>query len=484
MQHVVAVSALTGVAVGAHVAVLVDPYVQTERSQGEAAHQPAIHKAVHDGLLGEDAVGHRGALHQVRRAVVHGDTDGGAGARGSVDEQDRNGAEHENGVPLAVNDEAQGEHEHHGLGHVSAQQVHHEVADGCEDTAALLHSGHDGGEVVVCQHNVRNALGDVRAGDAHGNANVGLLDGGRVVDAITRHGHNLATAVQCLHHAHLALRGAARHDEGQLLHLVQLLVGHGVHLGAGGHHALASGALGDDANLLGNGLRGGGVVAGEHAHHDAGGEALRHSGDGGLLGRVTHGAQGQQAQILLNVTALRVGNVGSGLRQGEVGALGDGQHAQALGGEVVHDGHQAAVGARVAGAARQDGLGGALHGAQAGGELGVVPAGAHGLGHGVKVKGAAHLVALLGGIYVGHDIFHAVGDLPCHLHHCQLGGRAVALQVVGILTANLHHAGATAQHERAQGVAHGGGALALQGSQRGGPLSLAAVGRALRRERV
>mmetsp|Transcript_29462 Transcript_29462/g.73947 ORF Transcript_29462/g.73947 Transcript_29462/m.73947 type:complete len:485 (-) Transcript_29462:693-2147(-) len=484
MQHVVAVSALTGVAVGAHVAVLVDPYVQTERSQGEAAHQPAIHKAVHDGLLGEDAVGHRGALHQVRRAVVHGDTDGGAGARGSVDEQDRNGAEHENGVPLAVNDEAQGEHEHHGLGHVSAQQVHHEVADGCEDTAALLHSGHDGGEVVVCQHNVRNALGDVRAGDAHGNANVGLLDGGRVVDAITRHGHNLAPAVQCLHHAHLALRGAARHDQRQVIELVKLLICHGVHLGSSGDGALGGLALGNNANLLGNSPCRRRVIAGEHTDDDAGGEAMRDGRYGRLLGRVTDRAEREQTEVVLDLVTLHGGDVGALRGQVHVGALRDSQHAQAIGSEIVHNLHQVGAGVGMVAAAGQDGLRRTLHGHQARAALSMEPAGAHGLGHGVKVKGAAHLVALLGGVYVGHDIFHAVGDLPCHLHHCQLGGRAVALQVVGILTANLHHAGATAQHERAQGVAHGGGALALQGSQRGGPLSLAAVSRALRRERV
>ena len=35
------------------------------------------------------------------------------------------------------------------------------------------------------------ALGDLGPADAHGDADVGVLERGRVVDAVARHGHHL-----------------------------------------------------------------------------------------------------------------------------------------------------------------------------------------------------------------------------------------------------------------------------------------------------
>ena len=49
----------------------------------------------------------------------------------------------------------------------------------------LFHPGDDGGEVVVQQDHVGRLLGDVRAGDPHGNADVRLLQGWGVVDSIS-----------------------------------------------------------------------------------------------------------------------------------------------------------------------------------------------------------------------------------------------------------------------------------------------------------
>lgn len=54
----------------------------------------------------------------------------------------------------------------------------------------LLHPRDDGGKVVVQQDHVGCLLRDVRARDAHGNANVSLLQRRGVVHPVTRHGHN------------------------------------------------------------------------------------------------------------------------------------------------------------------------------------------------------------------------------------------------------------------------------------------------------
>lgn len=57
-------------------------------------------------------------------------------------------------------------------------------------TLTLLHSGDDGGEVVVQQDHISRLLGHIRTGDPHGNADVGFLQCRRVVYAIACHSHD------------------------------------------------------------------------------------------------------------------------------------------------------------------------------------------------------------------------------------------------------------------------------------------------------
>ena len=61
--------------------------------------------------------------------------------------------------------------------------------------AAHLHGAHDGGEVVVREDHHGGLLGDLRAGDAHGDADVRALQRRRVVDAVAGHGHDMALAL-------------------------------------------------------------------------------------------------------------------------------------------------------------------------------------------------------------------------------------------------------------------------------------------------
>ena len=79
-------------------------------------------------------------------------------------------------------------------------------------TRPSLDGADDGGEVVVLQDHVAGVLGDVGAGDAHRDADVGLLERGRVVDAVAGHRDDLAIALQRLDDAQLVLGGHARVD--------------------------------------------------------------------------------------------------------------------------------------------------------------------------------------------------------------------------------------------------------------------------------
>jgi hypothetical protein len=57
---------------------------------------------------------------------------------------------------------------------------------------AFADGGSDGGEVVVSEDHLGCLLGDFGAFDAHGDANIGLLKRGSVINPITRHGHHLS----------------------------------------------------------------------------------------------------------------------------------------------------------------------------------------------------------------------------------------------------------------------------------------------------
>ena len=60
------------------------------------------------------------------------------------------------------------------LADVGRQQIHQVLLDIAKDAAPLFDSGDDGGEVIVGQRHVCGFFGHVGAGDAHGDADVGL----------------------------------------------------------------------------------------------------------------------------------------------------------------------------------------------------------------------------------------------------------------------------------------------------------------------
>src|SRR5690606_39222088 len=70
------------------------------------------------------------------------------------------------------------------------QQVDH-LADVVVGDPTLLHPGDDGGEVVVGDDQLGGLAGDVGPVLAHGDADVGSAEGGRVVDAVAGDGHEV-----------------------------------------------------------------------------------------------------------------------------------------------------------------------------------------------------------------------------------------------------------------------------------------------------
>jgi hypothetical protein len=89
--------------------------------------------------------------------------------------------------------------------------VGEEPLDVVEGGPALLHGPDDVGDVAVQQDEVGGLAGNVGADHAHGHADVGLPQGGSVVDAVAGHGDDLAQRLQSSGDAELGLRG----DPGQ-----------------------------------------------------------------------------------------------------------------------------------------------------------------------------------------------------------------------------------------------------------------------------
>ena len=152
-------------------------------------------------------------------------------------------------------------------------------------------------EVVVGEHDVGRLLGDVGAADAHGDADVRVLQGRRIVDAVPGHRHDVAFLLPCPHDLELVHRrdaGVDRHfldDGGErgLVHLGELLAG---------QHLVA---FAENPDLLRYGHRGKLVVAGDHHRPDAYLPAYLHRVDRLFARRVHHSNVAQEHQVFLDL---------------------------------------------------------------------------------------------------------------------------------------------------------------------------------------
>ena len=112
--------------------------------------------------------------------------------------------------------------------HLEADVAHQVVVE----RAAELDGLDDRREVVVGEDHHRGLLGDLGAGDAHGDADVGLLERRRVVHAVAGHGHDVALALQDVDEADLVLGRDAGDDADVVDLAIDLVVGHRGELGA------------------------------------------------------------------------------------------------------------------------------------------------------------------------------------------------------------------------------------------------------------
>ena len=144
----------------------------------------------------------------------------------------------------------------------------HVRRDAPVDVAAEVDRAHERGEVVVGEHDLAGLLRDLGAA-AHGDADVGLLERGGIVDRVAGHGDDLARLLHESGEADLVLGRDPAEDVELREPFDHLGVGQLLQIGAG-----------DDARtepeLVGDRPRGHGVVAGDHPDVDAGIERDAH----------------------------------------------------------------------------------------------------------------------------------------------------------------------------------------------------------------
>ena len=148
----------------------------------------------------------------------------------------------------------------------------------------MLHGFHNGSKIVVAQNESRRFFGHLRTVDAHGNADISIAMGWGIVHAIVGHDYVLVPGLQSP----------------------------------------------DDAQLLGNGLGGERVVAGNHDGDDAGRLAFGHGLPDFGAGRVNQAGKTEEGQARFHRGGRHVGGQG-GQHLGRVG-----QHPVALRGQDIN----------------------------------------------------------------------------------------------------------------------------------------------------
>mmetsp|Transcript_78773 Transcript_78773/g.172782 ORF Transcript_78773/g.172782 Transcript_78773/m.172782 type:complete len:766 (+) Transcript_78773:209-2506(+) len=279
--------------------------------------------------------------------------------------------------------------EHHGqrrseLGDLRAECVHDGFPQVGTAQSTLLDTVDDRGEVIVLQNDVRSILGDLGASDAHSDTNLGLLQGGSVVDSIASHGADVADAVVAvllvgLHNDLLVNR---RHpgEDTSMRHgllppdhvLLGLVVGEVVSLR---HPALQLcpcddvevgvvtvhvGSLRKDVDALRNGTSSVGVISSDHDNLHAGVVGLDNSFRNALLRRILDAVEADEVEVLEREVAVFGSSSFELRRRRRDLPLGDCQHSTSVVHQLLHLALHLGLAGRVDGAELQNAVGSPL----------------------------------------------------------------------------------------------------------------------------
>jgi len=188
---------------------------------------------------------------------------------------------------------------------VAREQKVDELADVAEDDPAVKDGGDDAGEGIVLKHHVGSLPGHLGASLAHGDADVRLLQGRGVVDAVARHGDDGAAALVQGNEVEFAL-GPDPGEDGGLQQFFALIPVQSIQAFQGIAPAdlhLPFGQL----QRMGHRLGRGGMVPGDHDDPDARlAAALKRLPDL-LSGRIPEPGQADQPDAVARLVLFRIG---------------------------------------------------------------------------------------------------------------------------------------------------------------------------------
>ena len=189
---------------------------------------------------------------------------------------------------------------------------------------AVFYRFHNGGEVVIRQHHTGGVLGNLRSRNAHGHADIRLLQSRSIIDTVTGHGYQIASLLPCPDNADLMLRGYPGIDADLRHKVPQLRIAHFVDDRT--LHGFCT--VLQNTDLPSDGRRRDLMVAGDHNRTDSGADALCHRSLGFLPRRIHHGDEAQKVQaVFIRQTDCRTVHA----------AAGEGQHTQAFVGKLLVD---------------------------------------------------------------------------------------------------------------------------------------------------
>ncbi|MNS08425.1 hypothetical protein D3C72_398860 [compost metagenome] len=153
------------------------------------------------------------------------------------------------------------------------------------------HPVHQGAEAVVEKDEIRRLARHVGPSPSHGDADLGRLERGRVVDSVAGHGHDLPVGLEGVDQGQLLFGTDAREDPDLRQPRAKRLRRQGVDIGPGQNAPRKI-----DARLAGDRPRRRRIVARDHRHRDA--RPLRDAQRGGNIGskRVLEGDQPEEAK--------------------------------------------------------------------------------------------------------------------------------------------------------------------------------------------
>ena len=243
------------------------------------------HRAVHQPALD------RWAVEQVAARGLGPERDCREGVGAEIEGEDLQDTERERELAAGEGPDE----ERRELGDVVGQVVGQEPADVDKGRPSLLDPGDDAGEGVVEEHQVRRLTGDVGPRASHGDADVGLVQGGGVVDSVAGHRDDVTSRTQGPRDAEFVLGRDPGDDQTVVVE-------------EGGQDALVGGEVGTGQHrrvgpaqpyLVGDGRGRRRMVTGHHRHADAGPPAAREGLGDVVARRVLQGDQTQQVQISL-----------------------------------------------------------------------------------------------------------------------------------------------------------------------------------------